>query len=88
MRLGEAGDQRRRRGEMHRVTGQDRLSPERYRQVGLANAWRASSSTFSPLAIRERICFGSIDGRASKTKPASSLAAKNCASFSAISMRP
>src|SRR5262249_37665054 len=41
MRLGEASDQRRRRGELHRVTGQDRLSPERDRQVRLTNAWRA-----------------------------------------------
>ena len=51
-----------------------------------------SSSTFSPLAIqrdaaRSRICFGSIDGCASKSKPASSFTAGKCASFSAISMR-
>src|SRR4051794_15651068 len=45
-----------------------------------------SSSTFSPLATqrdaaRSRICFGSIEGCASKSKPARSLTAGKYASF-------
>src|SRR3954453_14789154 len=40
MCFGEASDQRRRRGELDRITGQDRLSPERDRQVRLADARR------------------------------------------------
>ena len=48
MRLGEASDQRRRRGELHRVTDQERVSPVRCRQVALAAACGPSSSTFSP----------------------------------------
>lgn len=42
VRLGEARDQRLCRGELHRVPGQDRLSPESNRQVRLADAWRTS----------------------------------------------
>jgi hypothetical protein len=62
VRLGKAGDQRRRRCELRCVAGQDRLSPERDRQVVCRRP------TFSPLAIQRdaagsRIYFGSIDGR-------------------------
>ena len=42
VRLREARGQRRRRRELHRVSGQDRLSPERDRQVRLADTWRTS----------------------------------------------
>lgn len=41
VRLGQAGNQHRRRGELHRVSGQDRLAPERDRKMRLADAWRA-----------------------------------------------
>ncbi len=51
-----------------------------------------SSSRFSPLAIqrpwaRSRICLGSTDGCASKSKPARSFTTGKWASFSAMSMR-
>jgi hypothetical protein len=40
MRLGELGHQRRRPDELHRIAGQDRLAPDCYRKVRLADTGR------------------------------------------------
>ena len=92
MCLGEAGDERHGDDELHRVAGQDRLPAERDRKVRLADPCRPEQQHVLAIgdpsqAVRSRTCFGSIEGCASKSKPASSFPAGKCASFSAISMR-
>jgi hypothetical protein len=75
MRLGKARDQRRRRGELHRVPGQDRLSPQRDRQVRLADSGRTSVIMPGVCDLRWRSFTRSIRDaeRQSSLSPASGL---------------